>query len=264
MRKISFGIADIVSFYELARANSPVEGLSTLAEVADFDMDTLGLSEVMATEKRPLSPEEYKTLLSVSGILFDRGNVKIEDYASSMVELLGEWAKPHIIAFYEMARAGNPVVGMSNKKEMYEFDIDTFQPIKKQADMNAEVASEDKGKVVQASLFDEVAPPRLINHPWAMRALWKLAESLPSKLMEMSQNQPMNLLEQIEETVQDALNWKELVLKKGMDKLEVEEIALTMLEPSYVPQNPEKLEVTELQMAQIYKTLVELSNEKPA
>lgn len=199
---------------------------------------------VLHKSGKRLSSETMSAVSEVTEMFFEDGYITFPDYSSRMIDAVGDFIRPYLKAYYELARVVFNADGMTDALEVLNFDIDNFAPIKKEE---------------LVSMTD--TPLRLINHPWALKALWKLAENLPSKLLEMSQKEPVKLLEQIEETVQDALNWKELVLKKGMDKSEVEEIALTMLEPSYVPQNPEKLEVSEQLMNQIYKKLVDLSNE---
>ena len=105
-------------------------------------------------------------------------------------------------------------------------------------------------------------PMKLINHPWAKIALWKLAENLPSLLLDMAKDEPpVKLLKGIEKKVEYAMDWQETAIENGACSDEAEEIAITLLDPSYCPEEPEEIEITQSQMNQIYKKLVELSNE---
>jgi len=98
---------------------------------------------------------------------------------------------------------------------------------------------------------------RAIETPWAMTALWQMAEHLPVVLVEMAKEEPKELLRDIEHKVEMALSWKETVIT---DKIMTEDQALEfmpqLLEPNYCPPKPAKLKITEKMMQDIVHILM--------
>ena len=106
---------------------------------------------------------------------------------------------------------------------------------------------------------NQTRPLRAIETPWARTALWKLAESLPAVLLEMAETEPEELLADIERSVERATEWMQTAIRNGADESEAQEIALTLLDPSYVPEEPEMIEITEAQMTEIYEKLLKIA-----
>ena len=207
--------------------NSTLDGSPTLKE------------PVLHKSGKRLTSETIAAALEVTDMTFEYGYISFADYSARMIDVVGDVIRPYLKVFYELARVSLNVDGMTDAVEVLNFDIDNFAPMKK-----------------EESVSKTDTPLRLINHPWALKALWKLAEYLPASLLEMEKDEPMALLHKIEETVSSAMDWQSTVLRNGGNPAE---IAITLLDPSYCPEEPEEIEISQSQMDQIYEKLVILS-----
>ena len=238
---------------------------------SECETDKLGESSVQ-DEKQEVKAEfsiKYQkrlgsgvidSFLDIAERLFEDGYVTFPEYISQMFNEsgnLGESILPYLKAIYELARASLDFEGMTDAIVVAKFDIDNFLLENSQSRSNTNFT---KVAAVNKSLSDEVVVLRLINHPWALIALWKLAEYLPSLLLDMAKDEPPEkLLTGIEKKVQFALNRQATALEDGWCPDSAEEEAVSLLDPNCCPEEPEEIEITQSQMDKIYERLVELS-----
>ena len=225
-----------------------------LSDSTVIDEKQIVKEEVSNKTAKRLSFQASAIVLNAAEGVLEDGYASFPDYSAKMFDALGEFVLPYLKAFYELARVSFGVDGMTDAVEVAKFDIDNFLLETSNSKSNTDFT---KLAAVQQSV-----PMKLINHPWAKIALWKLAENLPSLLLDMAKDEPpVKLLKGIEKKVEYAMDWQETAIENGACLDEAEEIAITLLDPSYCPEEPEEIEITQSQMNQIYKKLVELSNE---
>ena len=97
---------------------------------------------------------------------------------------------------------------------------------------------------------------RLIETSWARTALRYMAEYLPGVLLDMAETEPEELLKDIEKQVGNAMDWEQTLLKKGVAPDVAREMATQQLKPSWQSENPEQIEVSEMQIQQIIDKLI--------
>ena len=83
-----------------------------------------------------------------------------------------------------------------------------------------------------------------------------MAEYLPGVLLDMAETEPEELLKDIEKQVGNAMDWEQTLLKKGVAPDVAREMATQQLKPSWQPENPEQIEVSEMQIQQIIDKLI--------
>lgn len=97
---------------------------------------------------------------------------------------------------------------------------------------------------------------RLIESDMARTALWYMADYLPALLIEMAETRPEALLKDIEEQVSHAMQREQTMLERGTDPDVAREIANELLKPSWQPEDPEPIFVTEEMMQEIIDILI--------
>ena len=75
----------------------------------------------------------------------------------------------------------------------------------------------------------------------------------------MYREEPKELVKLIEETVEKALDWTKTTLATGADPDVVEEYFYELLKPSYCPEEPEPITISEEQMAEIIDVLEKIA-----
>ena len=83
-----------------------------------------------------------------------------------------------------------------------------------------------------------------------------MAEYLPGVLLDMAETEPEELLKDIEKQVGNAMDWEQTLLKKGVAPDVAREMATQQLKPSWQSENPEQIEVSEMQIQQIIDKLI--------
>lgn len=96
---------------------------------------------------------------------------------------------------------------------------------------------------------------RPIQTPYALSAMRGLADYIPAAFLELEQN-PQEFLEYVEEKVTKATNWKQTAMSNGAWEDGATEIMWDMLLPSYQPEDPEEIEITEIQIQEAYQKLL--------
>jgi hypothetical protein len=100
---------------------------------------------------------------------------------------------------------------------------------------------------------------RLIETPLALMALWKMAEYLPAGLLEMEKEEPEELLRMIEHKVEMAMNWRATAMRNGATEDGSKEIMHDLLNPSYCPEEPEEIPISDQQMERIHQKLIKIA-----
>ena len=101
-----------------------------------------------------------------------------------------------------------------------------------------------------------------IETDFAETALWKLADNLPAYLIRMAKEEPEALLDKIERKVEDAQEWEKQALKRGMVDYQAREYMIDMWNPSYHPEYPEEIIISEYRMNKIRRKLIAIAKNR--
>lgn len=103
---------------------------------------------------------------------------------------------------------------------------------------------------------------RAIETTYAISALWRMAEYLPKVLLNMAEKEPEELLEMIENRVNAATDWAAVVKENPKaDEDEVKELMEELLNPCWMPEEPEIIDISNEQMEQIHAKLIQIAYE---
>lgn len=90
-----------------------------------------------------------------------------------------------------------------------------------------------------------------------LTALRKMAAYQPSRLLRMENEQPEELLKEIEERVTNAVGWSQTAMGKGASREKMEEMMDVLLKPEHFPENP-PYQISEEKIQEIFKKLMTL------
>lgn len=105
---------------------------------------------------------------------------------------------------------------------------------------------------------------RAIETPYALMALQAMAEYLPARLLRMDKEEPKELLKLIEHKVEMATDWKQTAMAKGGTDDGTTEVMYDLLNPSYMPEEPEEIDISDEQVQQIQQRLIRLAKKETA
>lgn len=100
---------------------------------------------------------------------------------------------------------------------------------------------------------------KTIETPYALIALRKMAEYTPERLLEMEQEEPEQLLKEIEMRVTNALGWTDTAMGKGVDQSKMDAMLDQLLKPDGIPDNTESKTVSEGKIIAIHQKLISLA-----
>lgn len=98
----------------------------------------------------------------------------------------------------------------------------------------------------------------IIESPYLLTALRKMAEYTPERLLRMEKEEPEKLLKEIETRVTNALGWVDTAMAKGADQSKTEAMMNQLLIPDGASGSIESRSVSEEKINTIHQKLIRL------